>query len=185
MHINKLWTIALAAISMSSCEKNDKDIAYGNTTIFMPQATVSGGGNANYPVPSGKDSATYNFVNDPAAGKVNVILGVSRSGLPAYQSFSVGVSVNKDTINQLISKGVLGAGVLLLPDDVYTLPENVSVPAGQAGTTFFLSLDKNKLKTYAGQQLAIAVKLDKPTLYQLNPIISTTVVIINAGALPQ
>lgn len=173
----------LCAACFMGCEKNDSSSAFGVPTIYMPQATVSGGSNANYPVPSGLDSATRNYVDDPKGGVLNVLLGVSRSGKVSNEAFAVNIKVNKDTINQLITTGALDASTILMPDDVYTLPSSVSVPAGSSSEYFSLLLDKGKLKTYAGSKLAIAVGLANPTKYQLNPVLSTTIVIINVNAL--
>src|SRR5882757_9230921 len=148
MQLNKQWPAFLLLVALfSRCEKNDSDKAFGNTTIFMPQATVSGGTNANYPVPSGLDSATHNYTIDSTAGTVTVLLGVSRSGLQSYQAFSVQVTTNADTINHLITAGLLDATTMLLPSDVYTLPATVHVDARVPTVSFNLVLDKVKLNT--------------------------------------
>jgi len=182
--MNKIFFfLLLCAAGFMGCEKNDSAAAFGVPTIYMPQATVSGGNNANYPVPSGLDSATRNYVDDPKGGMLDVLLGVSRSGKVSNEAFAVDIKVNKDTINQLITAGMLDPSTILMPDDVYSLPSSVSVAAGHSSEYFFLALDKGKLKTYAGKKLAIAVGLANPSKYRLNPTLSTTIVIVNVNAL--
>ena len=176
--------VFLSTSALPGCEKNDSAQPFGVTNIFMPQATVSGGSNNNYPVPAGNDSATWNYTIDSVNNKVNVLLGVCRGGTQSYDPFSVSITTNTDTVNQLILAGTLGAGTVLMPADLYTLPSSVSVGAGAVAASFNLSLDETKLKLYAGSKLVLAVSIGNPTKYQLNAKLSTTIVLVNVNALP-
>jgi hypothetical protein len=174
--------IALFVVALNSCDKGYNSTSFGYNYIYMPQATVSGGLNLNYPVPVGLDSATYNYQIDTVNHKVNVDLGVSVSGEQSNTGFTVNVSVNNDTTNQIISGGSI-ANAVLMPGTMYSLPSSVTVPAGQHLATFNLSIDAVALKAYAGKMALLTVQLSNPTSYVLNTVYNKTVVIINVSAL--
>ncbi|WEK33576.1 MAG: DUF5013 domain-containing protein [Candidatus Pseudobacter hemicellulosilyticus] len=171
---------------LSGCEKDDSKIAYGNNTIFMPQAQLkSGGVDASYPVPSGVDSSTYNYQTDRTAGKLKVILGANISG-PGAEGYSVSISVNTDTIQQILDAGVYPAATYLpMPASLYSLPEKLTVPAGTRGGTFTLDLDieQLKLEQYVGKHLLLAVKISDPSNYELLTKLTTTIVVVDVDAL--
>jgi hypothetical protein len=174
--------VILFAGAMAGCQKGDNATPFGYNYIYMPQATFSGGTSLNYPVPSGLDSATRNYTIDKTNNKVNVLLGVLCSGKSASAGYNVNVAARKDTTSALIASSVITNGVLL-PDGIYTLPATVTVPAGQNGATFTLSIDAAALKTYAGKKVAMTVQLSSPSMYTLNQAINKTVVIIDVTAL--
>jgi hypothetical protein len=175
--------LALVLPALEGCTKSDSATPFGSSLVYMPQATFSGGTNNIYPVPSGFDSsATLNYVVDSVNHQIDVLLGVSRSGLAPYQNFSVQVYANADTVAALAASGVLPAGTLAIPAHGYTLPASVSVSGGAA--SFVLALDIATLQANQGQTLALVVGVSDPTLYQLNPAISSTIVEVNVSALP-
>lgn len=169
-----------------SCGKDDGKVAYGYSYVYMPQSILqSGGTNNNYIVPStssGSDSATYNYIYDSTDQKINVILGVYRSGLEAAIGYSVTVKASTDTIASLIKSGTLSNG-LALGNDMYRLPEMVTVSNGNLGTHFYLSLDWTKIKNYTGLNLAISVSISNPSRYSLDTSQATTIVIVNINKL--
>ncbi|RZM30054.1 MAG: DUF1735 domain-containing protein [Pedobacter sp.] len=174
-----LLSLALVGVMGASCEKDDSDADFGFAKIFMPQATLA---NLNYAVPSGRDSATFNYKLD--AQKVNVLLGVSRSGKLELSAYSVGVVANPDTVTQMISNGILpGATTVVMPASMYTMPQTVSVPDGQSQATFTLSVDRAQLKALAGKKVALGVVLKNPSQYTLNQAINKVVVIIDVNQL--
>lgn len=181
--------IALMAIIFQvGCDKTDSEQAFGYSYIFIPQSNVSGGQNLHYLVPTGNDSNTYNFKVDTINNKINVMLGVSRSGLEKYSAYSVDISTRTDTISELIANDKINLTasaipVVLLPQTDYTLPEKVTVPNGKYQASFYLSIDKTALKTYTGKKVALCVTISNPTLYLLNPINDKVIVLINVDAL--
>jgi Domain of unknown function (DUF1735) len=187
MKLNIKQSLLMAALLLAAvivgCEKDDNHVAYGYTNIFMPQATSTGGTTVNYLVPAGKDSATYNYKVDAKNNKVNVMLGVERSGLQSNDAFSVSVISRTDTAAQVVAGGTLGNTAVVLPVDAYTIPATVDVPDGANQNTFYMSVDLTKLKTYTGKKLVACVALSNPTKYQLNSAISKTVVVIDVSAL--
>ena len=171
--------ILFFAVLFYGCEKDVKDIDYGNTYIFMPQATLS---NLNYAVPAGRDSASYNFRIE--GNKVKVILGVSRGGKTSGDGYSVNVAADADTVTSLLNANILNpATTQVLPSSIYSLPATVDVPAGSDGATFYLTIDKTQLKTYAGKKLALGVVVKDPSKYMLNAALNKVVVIIDVAAL--
>lgn len=180
---------AFMLIGMISCEKQDSSAPFGLTKIYIPQSTSSGGINLNYLVPSGLDSATHNYFIDQKNNKVNVFLGVNRSGKEQADSYSVSIGTRSDTINQLIADSLIKVNpnhskqVILLPATAYTLPANITVPGGQTTMTFNLAINETMLKTYAGQKVALCVTLSNPTKYSLNTINDKVIIIIDVDAL--
>lgn len=171
---------------MVSCQKDDSKIQYGISKIYMPQAIVqSGGVNNNYPVPSGTDSSTYNYEIESKSSRLNVILGANLSG-PASGGYTVDVRVDNDSVNQLLASGAFDTSTYkLMPASMYTLPAQLSVPAGARGGTFYLGLDIGSLKSdsFAGKYLVLAVQLTSPSKYTLDTMLSTTLVIVNVNSL--
>lgn len=178
--------------SLAGCNKNDNNhFAFGYNYVYMPQALQSGGINLNYLVPNPNDVnvTTQNYMIDTAGNRLDIILGVSRSGMQTGSTFTVTINTNPDTINEAIASNLLQVSpdqndsVVLLPDKAYTLPSTVSVPAGQTSATFFLSVDIDQLKALDGKKAALAVNISNPTKYKLNKTQSETIIIIDVNAL--
>lgn len=192
LHVKKIALLAMifATIIFTGCEKADKDTLYGYSLIYIPQATVSQGQNLHYLVPTGFDKNTFNFKVDTLGNTVNVLLGVTRSGLETYDAFTVNVETRTDTINSLIANNLIDitkptvpVPVELLPSTAYSLPLTVSVPAGKNETSFYLAINMATLKTYAGKKVAMCVVISNPTKYKLSPIFKQVIVLINVDAL--
>lgn len=184
------WIITVSVIAAAAgCSKSDGAAPFGITKVYIPQSTVSGGVNLNYLVPSGLDTNTFNYKIDVKNKKVDVYLGVSRSGKEANEAYTVTVGTRADTINQLIADSLIMVNpdqektVVLLPASAYTLPATVSVPAGQYQASFNLVIDETMLKSFAGQKVALCVAISNPTKYTLNAANSQVIVIIDVDAL--
>lgn len=174
-----LGFLLLAGI-LVACEKNDKDTAFGTATIYMPQATAGG----RYTVPSGLDSATRNY-NIDATGKVNVILGASRSGLQGAGGYAVSVTADADTVAQLITAKILDpAKYVVMPNGLFTLPASLSVPAGKNEGSFYMTMDKAALKNYAGKTLVMGVELGNASAYPLQAGLNKVIVMVEVDKLP-
>lgn len=187
VRINKTYFfLLLTVMAMVSCRKDDSAKEYGFSRIYMPQAIALSGGTTNYyPVPSGVDSTTFNYSVDRSANKVNVILGATVSG-PSSDAFSVAIAVDNDTIQKLLTANVFDpANYMLMPASMYSLPDRLDVGEGSKSGSFKLQLDIATLKQsqYAGKFLLLAVKLANPTKYELNPTLSSTIVVLDVNAL--
>ncbi|TAN01667.1 MAG: DUF1735 domain-containing protein [Chitinophagaceae bacterium] len=183
---------AAGIFSLTSCNKNDNNhLDFGYNYIYVPQSLQSGGINLNYLVPNPNDVnvATQNYMIDTAGNRLDVILGVARSGMQAGNAFTVNVQTNPDTINEAIANNLLqvspnqGDSVVLLQDKAYTLPSTVSVPEGQTSTTFLLSIDIDQLKALSGKKAALAVSISGPSKYKLNTAQSEVIILIDVNTL--
>ena len=80
---------AMSAMLAVSCQKGDGEADYGNSLIYIPQATVSAGIDNYYNVPSGGAENTLNFGTTET--DVDIYLGVMLSGKKAGSGFSVNI----------------------------------------------------------------------------------------------
>lgn len=193
--IKFLYFLAILFFSMSliSCDKDDSKIEYGIPLIYMPQATYSYAANTcDYPVPAYSDggesqqgNAVANYTIDKSAGEgkelINIYLGVSRSGMEAFKSYSVDLIVDNDTVMKAMQKGLFADGVLL-EKNAYTIPSRITVPDGKNSASFFLTLDKAILSAdnrYAGKKLILAIKIQNPSRYKINTSLATTMIIVS------
>lgn len=173
-----IFIIVLCATGfvLGGCKKDT--LTYGEAFIYMPQATQSGGVNNQYLVPSGGGDMTRNFrMNN---GKVEIMLGVSRSSTLPSEEFTVDVVVRDDETNSFVSSGAIA-----LPAGSYSLPSRVTVTSSNEAT-FYLSVDSAMLISdlaYSGQKMVLAVGIDNPTKYKLSENNILTMVIIDIDAI--
>ena len=172
--------VLFAMVAFTGCADGDGDADYGFAYVYMPQATSSGGLSNEYNVPSGGGDYTYNFRVDKENNKLNVILGVIRSGKVSNDGFSVDVLALPGSTSVDASQNQV-----LLPETMYTLPSSVSVPDGSSNASFYLSVDINALKsaTYTGKKLLLTVGIDKPSRFELSETNTKTLVVIDVDAI--
>lgn len=179
--INIVMVFGIMLLAAFGCEKADSDKDFGSTNVYILQATTANGYDN---VPSGNDSSTYNYTIDQQNKKVNVLLGVYRSGKFKREAFTVDIMPNADTVTSLINKGVLAsASTIVMPSTVFTLPAQVAVKNDENTGSFYLSADIDKLKTFAGKKLAIGVTLTNTSRYTLLPSLNTVIVVMDIDAL--
>lgn len=171
----------LIGFIFSGCNKDLP--VYGDGIVYMPQATSSGGLDNTYLVPSGGGKYTYNFlVNN---GKVNIILGVKRSGTFVGENFTVNINVDKEEANQVITSGNIPNAEVLSAED-YTLPSKVTVNSSNEAS-FFLTVDSAYLignySHTGGKKLVLAVDINSPSAYKLSDKYNKTIIIIDVDAL--
>ncbi|MFT3949296.1 MAG: cellulase family glycosylhydrolase [Agriterribacter sp.] len=155
---------------------------YGDAYIYMPQSVASGGLNNMYVVPSGGGTLTYNI--KPDNGKIDIMLGVSRSGTAQGKDFTVDITARNDETGNFISSGVLPNAVAL-PESSYSLPSQVAV-TGSNHATFYLSVDSAMLMndlSYTGQKLVLAVGISNATSYTISDNNNITMVVIDVDAI--
>ena len=175
--------LGVLLIVFHSCDKDDSDTKWGNSKIYMPQASILNGGLSNeYPVPFSSDTLKKNYEYDAGSKLLKIGLGVYRSGLEPLEGFSVKVKADVDAsllAAQNVSKGVV------LPEGTYSLPSEISVDKGSRQNTFFLTVDLQKLidnsPANASKKLVLVVSLSNPSKYELNDNLAKTIIIINAS----
>jgi hypothetical protein len=180
--MKKLFMFASAlmvAALFAGCETGDGDREYGYAYVMMPQAQRIEG---YYAVPGGSEEYTRNFRVEN--GKVQVFLGVLRSGKVADKAFSVDIVVNDTPAEDFVYDNIV-PGSMLMQEEVYTLPERADVSEGSDQTTFYLELDVDELTkpAYDGKKLVLCVELADPTRYKLSRDSFRTVIVVDVDAI--
>lgn len=80
---------------------------------------------------------------------------------PATKAFEVGVALNVDTVEQLITDNVL-TGTAALPANAVELPNVVKVAYGASTASFEVSISVTAIEKYYGQAIAFAFNLVDP-----------------------
>jgi hypothetical protein len=186
MNNNKRKILAFAALIIllisPACKKGDGEADFGDDIyVYMAQATVSGGINNHYPVPGGAGVYTYNFTIEN--GKLNIILGVSRSGkITDAEGFSADIVASPAITDEVVSSGEM-EDAMTLPAALYNIQNNVAVEAGKNSASFYLTVDKDKLldAAYDGKKLLLWVYIDSITSskYKINEDYKGVVVVID------
>jgi len=185
--INKiafLTAISLFLAGFYACDKGDGEANYGFAYIYMPQATVNGGLDNNYNVPSGEGAYTYNFKVDSVNNELQIMLGVLRSGNLPNEAYSVDIVARTDTTNQIISDSLVENGVTF-PSSMYSLPQTVNVASNESGTSFYMIVPTEALKddSYTDKKLVLTVGLANPSKFELSATNTSTVVILDVDAI--
>jgi len=160
-----LALLSVLLLLFTGCKPWDSEADFGNLLIYIPQAMSDGGISADYPVPSGGGSDTWNFRADDDG--IHIILGVLRSGKQKGEAFSVKVHATDSDF------------------PAYTLPERVDVASGENGATFCLDLPLSVLDDFAGAQPSITVSLSDPTLYELSSRATSVRIVVDIDALSE
>lgn len=167
----------ICLFALASCAKGDGDKDYGVEKVYIPQSMADGGITNVYKVPSGEGEYTYNFKIEEET--VEVYLGVMRSGKQSGKAFTVDIVVNEETSASQAAK----YGAEVLGEGLYTLPTEVSVPAGKNSATFHLSLNKAALKEKAGKKLVLCVGIANCTEYEISEKAAEVTVLVDVNAL--
>ena len=145
--MKKIFPVLLtAALILGACKKEDATKDYGFAKVYIPQATVTGIDNS-YPIPLGPfgQNSKYTCSYDAASGKLDIAVGVIRSGYFAVQKgYSVSLGISAD----LTAAKVAETGGVALPAAVCTIPGTITVPDGESGASVKVSVD---LKALAAQ----------------------------------
>ena len=178
----------LLAVLLAGCVKSYNEDDVGFAKIYIPQATITGLDNS-YPIPRGAFGINTSYTCYYGDGKLNIALGVVRSGSFATQKgFSVNVAMSQEDTSEKLSKMAEdGDDAIQLPSGVYTIPGSVSVEAGKNTGTFYMSVDMRALASQsasiegdgAWKKLALGVKISNPTEYELAEKNTSIVVVID------
>lgn len=176
-----LFFVGLSLVLLS-CEDSDKDTAFGNSLIYMPQAILqSGGSNANFRVD----------VNLQNTSDTIIYVGIYRSGLEVLREVEVDLRINKDSLESAIAIAKEPNSpeayadyktARLLPADYYSLPDKIGLKNGERESSVHLVLNKKKLSEdgfflSTGNRYILPVCIKNPTRYELNEKLSLTMFI--------
>jgi hypothetical protein len=130
---------------------------------------------------------TGSFTEDAPVGSSNIpVVTIPLSAtLVGYSSLPVTMQVvnNPDTIASLIASNVLPAGTVAIDPTYLTLPSSITIPANQNSIPFNLKINSGFLAKYYGKTVAIGLKLTNASIYSLDPIDKSQVIVFNTNVL--
>ncbi len=118
-----------------------------------------------------------NYTENEADQLLHITLGISRSGLELPETFTVKVGADQDTIQQMIDEGTL-TGTIPMSEDMFILPEEVTVEKGQSGALIHITIDTDKIRNIR-EKVALAVTINAASSFNINPRLRTAVIVIN------
>jgi len=153
-----------------SCTSDERDVNV-TSKVYMPQASYGD----TYIVPNNGTNAQMNknYEIDSVNHKLNIYLGVYRSGLSELKAFSVDIQPGTSAIKS----------TTLLPASYYILPANVAVAKGKREAYFFLSVDIEFLRNNKNTNFSLPVTISNVSLYEFNDKLTTTNVFIKTSLL--
>lgn len=183
--------VVFAAFSLIGCEKGDSQKDLGFPVIYIPQATYTGLDNT-YPVPAGPLNQYTTCNCNVKDGKLNVIIGVLRSGFVAERkAYSVSLGeCQTETQRKLLEYGQNGTPAMALPAGTYTIPSRIEVPSGENGATCYVSIDLAALAAHKGEitqggvcrLLVLGLEISNPTTYSLAEKNTSVVMVIDPAS---
>lgn len=189
-YLSVLATIVVA-MAMIGCEQNDANKDYGFPLVYIPQATITGMDNS-YPIPNGPFGWNTQYTCYYDNGKLNIALGVVRSGKVADEkAFTVDLGVSDDeTAKKVAELEGKETPVAQLPVSVCTIPEKISVPAGDNTGTCYISVDlqalaNDKTSIMEGdvyKQLVLGLEISNPTQYELAEENTSVIIILDLNS---
>jgi hypothetical protein len=115
----------------------------------------------------------------PQNGSVlTVPIGVSLGGVPAG-AFNVRIAEDQDTVQKLISSGVLKDVHPLVAGTDYRLPDSLDFPAKQSEAKVNLGLNVDTLVAHYNEKVALALTLEYPTGHLLDSARRTVVAVLD------
>ena len=155
--IKILAPAAVIAVFTFSCTKYKEigNATFSDQQIYMPAAVDGISTNGIYSINKvAVPGQVFRYTADVAGKKLNIPLGVYRSGANTKGAVNVTVSVNTDTANKMLAAGKFPAGTEVLTLGKYNIPSTVTISDGAdyAGFVFGIDLDfllANLTKKYA------------------------------------
>lgn len=109
---------------------------------------------------------------------LTVPVGISLGGIPAG-AFNVKISDNQDTVQKLISTGVLKGVHPLTPGSDYIFPDSINFSAGKGAAMANINVSVDSLVAHYNQKVAFALSLDYPSSHLLDSARRTVVVVLD------
>ena len=179
-NIGILICCTVFAFTAGSCENPAKDVDWGFSRLYMPQAIVQSGGTTNN---------YFVEIDSTASTDTMVVVGLYRSGLEPVLEVTVDLEVDLDTLNYLISmaavpnpdsKFEMYKNARLLDEKYYSIPSELSLENGKRDNYDFITLYKNELWVDPAPDETIfilPVRITNPSRYELNQELSITLFI--------
>lgn len=180
--IVKVICLGVSAI-MCSCTDPALKADYGNTYIYMPQATHNLGIDNNLYL-----DLSLSELQSGSVKNTSTTIGIYRSGIAKFEEVSVDLIVDADSLNTTIARAsepnskleLYKDGVLLDQKYYNDLPENLTIKEGNREETTQLILNNELLygDYKVGQKLFLPLRIINPTRYTLNKDLSFTMVVV-------
>ena len=189
---NLLFLIMAAmAFILAGCEPSDAEKDYGFPKIYIPQATVTGLDNT-YPIPNGPLDQNKSYVCYFENGKLNIALGVVRAGaLADEKAFTVDLNISDtETERKIAEDEGKETPVAELPVNLCTIPDKISVKAGENTGTCYISVDLNALSSQTSsllvdgiyKLLVLGLEISNPTEYELAETNTSVVIVLDLNS---
>lgn len=150
-----------------SCSKRGIiDREFTPPKVYMTQGVVASKGNGFYLLPA-------NVYNQPVYytvenGKVNIPVGVVRSGVDLSGTVNVNYALDADTLSKLRANGIVSSEILDMPSGSYTLPLATTINNNETNAHSILAVDLNvllnSLLNAPGKKYILPVKISTPNL---------------------
>lgn len=168
-------SLLMMTLVLGSCAyQNVGEAVFPDTLTYLP-ASVGGVYNVNTVAATGAVRYSVDLTNK----KLNIPLGIFRSGTTFDGNFTANIAANNDTINKMIAATRLTATDLLSAEN-YSLPTSVTGESGKDAAPFNLSVNLDYLRNNAAKKFAVAVTISGD---KINQGLSTAVVVIDAKIL--
>ena len=180
-----LFIICIVKVLLVRCSDPAIGDTYGETLIYMPQATHNLGTDCNLNLSLSVAASEA----DPSQ-KTQTTLGIYRSGTYPKETATVDLVINTDTLVSAKTYALSGnasslydiykTGILLESQYYDPLPNQLTIPDGEREATTQLILHDSEIfsKYNVGQILLLPVQIKNPTLYELNESLSLTMIVI-------
>jgi hypothetical protein len=177
-NICKLALLFGLLASVTSCKYEEiVDASYFDQKVYFPAAR-----DGRFIVNSLADPGEpYRCVVVADSNRLDIPLSVFRGGVTNTGNVSVGIQVNNDTINSLITDGAL-QNTELLPAHEYVLPDAVQIASGQEMGSFAVSINLDYLVANAGKPKALCIQMTSSTV-STNPAMDKLVLVIDPAML--
>lgn len=178
--IKLLIIFPVVALIFVSCEYQEiADADYPEQVLYMPSAIKGVFKIDNVPqrvefLPT--PGQAYNFYIDSENNKFVVPLSVYRAGIRRSGKVTADISINTDTVSQIIGD-LVPAKTGILPASQFSIPASVDVPDGSELGPFSIQIDLEYLKSFADTIFATGVGISSSGA-EVNPKLSTTVIVI-------
>lgn len=151
----RIYLVIISFLVLTSCQYEEvADAGYPDQKVYLRAASL---GIIRINNVSTAEPMRYEF--DIVNEKMNIDLGVNRSGINNYGDVSVDIKLNLDTLALLSAANVLD-GAVALPAERITLPAQVVVNSGSDTAPFRAVIDLDFLSQNITTKFAIAVTIN-------------------------
>jgi len=178
--IQVVIVLGLICLLFAQCEKADKDIEWGNSLLYIPQAVLQSGGS---------DACFYVTLTE-SINDTTIYVGLYRSGLAPIEHVKADLIVDTDTLAKVIDIANSPDGgdamydvyrkAKLLSPEFYTIPDEIELSDGQRENSVKLIVKKQLLMAqpdFPEYNYILPVRIVNPTRYQLNEKLSLAMLV--------